>query len=89
MIQIKKQKHKSFQRPFTPRQKNCEEISMHFVFILPKIQNGYTSLMIVVDKLSKRARFILLEMNNIAENIARSLYEEVCKHSWSTKTNNI
>ncbi len=53
---------------------------MDFIFNLPKTKDKETAILVVVDKLSKRAHFIALSDNNTAENIAEVFYKEVYKH---------
>ena len=53
-------------RPFPPPERKWEEISMDFIFQLPKTKEGNTGILAVVDKLTKRAHFIPLKQNHTA-----------------------
>ena len=67
-------------RPFPPPQRKWEVISMDFMFKLPRTKDGYESILVVVDKLSKRTHFIPLTKNHKAEDIAEIFYKEIYKH---------
>ncbi len=67
-------------RPFPPPERKWEEISMDFIFKLPKTRDNRKSILVVVDKLSKRAHFIALPGEHKAEDTAKIFYEEVYKH---------
>ena len=67
-------------RIFPPPNRKWEVISMDFMFKLPRTKDGYTGIMTVVDKLSKRAHFIPLTTNNTSEHIANVFYKEIFKH---------
>lgn len=66
-------------RPFPPPRKKWEEISMDFIFELPKTKNSKTAILVVVDKLCKRAHFIPLESNHTAKDTAIVFYKEIYK----------
>lgn len=67
-------------RPFPPPAKKWEEISMDFIFDLPKTKDEKTAILVVVDKLCKRAHFIPLQSNHTATDTAKAFYNEVYKH---------
>ncbi len=67
-------------RPFPPPEKKWEVISMDFMFKLPRTKDGYSALLVVVDKLSKRAHLIPLTTNHKSEDIAEVFYKEIYKH---------
>ncbi len=53
---------------------------MDFIFKLPKTRDNKKPILIVFDKLSKRAHFIVLPGERKAEDTAKIFYEEVYKH---------
>ncbi len=57
-----------------------EEISMYFIFDLPKKSTKNTGIMVVVDKLSKRTHFIALNSKINAKETADLFYKEIYKH---------
>ncbi len=61
-------------RPLPPPERKCEEISMEFIFKLPKKRDNKKSILVVVDKLSKRVHFIALRGEHKAEDTAKSFY---------------
>ena len=73
-------------RPFPPPQRKWEVISMDFMFKLPRTKDGYDGILVVVDKLSKRTRFVPLTKNHKAENIAETFYNEIYKHHGLPRT---
>ena len=48
--------------PFPPPMKKWEEISMDYLFDLPKTENNKSGILVVVDKLSKLAHFYRLSL---------------------------
>ncbi len=54
--------------PFPPAERKWEEISMDFIFNLPKTKDNKKAILVVVDKLSKRAHFIPLPAEHKAED---------------------
>ena len=67
-------------RSFPPPEKKWEEISMYFIFDLPKKSTKNTGIMVVVDKLSKRTHFIALNSKINAKETADLFYKEIYKH---------
>jgi len=61
-------------RPFPPPQKKWEQISMDFIFELPKTKQGNTAILAVVDKLSKRTHFISLASHKIMQKELQKLF---------------
>lgn len=66
-------------RPFPPPSKKWEEISMDFIFDLPRTSNKNTGILVVVDKLSKQTHFIPLDSKINAKGTADLFYKEVYK----------
>ncbi|KAM2795647.1 hypothetical protein COP1_006879 [Malus domestica] len=58
--QVKAERRKPFGRmqPFPVPQWKWENITMDFVYKLPRIQNGFDGVWVVVDRLTKSAHFI-------------------------------
>ena len=65
---------------FPPPKRKWEEISMDFIFDLPKTSNRNTGIMVVVDKLSKHTHFIALSSTINAKGTADIFYKEIYKH---------
>ena len=58
-----------------------EDINMDFVVGLPKTQNQYDSIWVVVDRLTKFAHFIPVKSTYSAEDFAKIFKDEsVCRH---------
>jgi hypothetical protein len=58
-----------------------EEISMDFIVDLPKTQNGYDSIWVIVDRLSKVAHFISVKTTYKASKLAKLYIARiVCLH---------
>ncbi len=53
---------------------------MDFILNLPKTKDNKKAILVVVDKLTKRAHFIPLSGEHKAEDTARVFYAEVYKH---------
>ena len=68
-----------YHQPFPPPTRKWEVISMDFMFDLPK-SNGLTGIVVIVDKLSKRAHLIPFNSTNDAKYIAGIFYREIFKH---------
>ena len=66
-----------------------EIISLDFVTGLPRNQNLNNSIMVVVDKLSKAAHFILVKTAYKAPNIAAIFLKQIFRFAWNTKSNNL
>jgi hypothetical protein len=59
----------------------CEEISMDFIVGLPKTQNGYDSIWVIVDRLPKVAHFIPVKTTYKGSKLAELYIERiVCLH---------
>jgi len=55
---VEQVKHPGLLQPFSVPNKKWESISMDFIVDLPKTQKGFDSIFVVVDRLTKVARFI-------------------------------
>ena len=69
-------KLQSFPHP----KRKWEEISMDFIFDLPKTSNRNTGIMVVVDRISKQTHFIGLSSTINAKETADISYKEIYKH---------
>ncbi|CDF37990.1 unnamed protein product [Chondrus crispus] len=67
-------------RPFPPPLKKWEQISMDFIFDLPRTNTNKTAILVVVDKLSKHMHFVPIESNHTAKDTAEVFYNEIYKH---------
>ena len=67
-------------RPIFPLEKKWEIISMDFMFKLPNTKDEYSALMLVVDKLTKRAHLIPLTSKHKSEDMAEVFYKEIFEH---------
>ena len=67
-------------RPFPPPQKKWEQISMDFIFDLPRANTKKSAILVVVDKLSKHTHFIPIESKHTAKDTAKGFYNEIYKH---------
>ena len=58
-----------------------KDINMDFVVGSPRTEKSYNSIWVVVDRLSKSARFIPIKLTYSAEDYARIFIDEiVCRH---------
>ena len=57
-----------------------ESISMNFIVRLPKIQNNFDSIMVVVNRLIKNTHFIPTVSTVIAYGVAELFMREIFKH---------
>ncbi len=53
---------------------------LDYIFNLPKTKDNKKAILVVVDKLSKRAHSIPLTVEHKAEDTAKVFYNEVYKH---------
>ena len=77
---ISNQKKLGNLNPFPPPENKWEEISMDFIFELPKTEEKNTAILVVVDKLTKRTHFIPLKSNHTAKDTAYVFYKEIYRH---------
>ena len=66
-------------QPLPTPTSNWEHISMDFIVQLPKTSSGSDAILVVVDKLSKMAKFIPTTTNAGAPEVARLFFREVFK----------
>ena len=57
-----------------------QSLGMDWITHLPETKTGYTSILVVVDRLSKMAHFIPTRDTSTAEDMADLLFEHVFKH---------
>ncbi|CDF39069.1 unnamed protein product, partial [Chondrus crispus] len=67
-------------RPFPLPLKKWEQISMYFIFDLPRTNTNKSAILVVVDKLSKHTHFVPIESNHTAKDTAEVFYNEIYKH---------
>nr|GEY82831.1 putative reverse transcriptase domain-containing protein [Tanacetum cinerariifolium] len=75
------------QKPFSLLQQpkilewKWEKITMDFVLGLPRTPSGYDSIWVIVDRLTKSARFFLMKKTDSIEKLAQLYLKEiVCRH---------
>ena len=71
--QVKAEIKKSFglMQPLPVPQWKWENITMDFVYKLPRTQNGYDGVWVIVDRLTKSAHFILVREKYSLNNPSR------------------
>jgi hypothetical protein len=57
-----------------------EEIGMDFIVGLPRTQDGYDSIWVIVDRLTKVAHFILVKTTYSGAKLAELYMQESCAH---------
>jgi hypothetical protein len=63
-----------------------EEIGMDFIVGLPHTQDGYDSILVIVDRLTKVAHF---EDNLLRSPVSRVIHAKDCLSAWSTEEDRI
>jgi hypothetical protein len=63
-----------------------EEIGMDFIVGLPHTQDGYDSIWVIVDRLTKVAHF---EDNLLRSPVSRFIHAKDCLSTWSTEEDRI
>ncbi len=61
-------------RPCPPAERKWEDISMDFIFNLPKSKDNRKAILVVVDMLSKRTPFVPLPAEHKAEGTSKVFY---------------
>ena len=63
-----------------------EEISMDFIIGLPRVQQGYNALWVIVDRLTKSAHFIPIKDSTTADQLGRIYIREIVRLHGVPKT---
>jgi hypothetical protein len=63
----------------TPKTK-WEQVSLDFITGLPTTGKGYDSILVFVDRLSKRAHFVATKKTVTGEGVARLFFDNIFKH---------
>ena len=63
-----------------------EDIAMDFIVGLPKTTNGYDSIWVIVDRLTKSAHFLAIRVSYSMEQLARLYVKEVIRLHGVPKT---
>ena len=73
----KSQFHQDLYTPLPMPLKPWDDVSMHFIMALPGTQRGNDAIMVVVDKFSKMAHFILCYKTDDASYVADLYFKEI------------
>jgi hypothetical protein len=80
-VKAERQRPAGLLQPLKIPEWKWEEISMDFILGLPKTQNGYDSIWVLVDRLSKVAHFILVKTSYKGSKLAKLYIARiVCLH---------
>lgn len=66
-------------QPLPPPDAPWQDITMDYIFALPKTSEGHDGVLVVVDRFSKMAKFIPVNENITAEGTARALMDYVIR----------
>ena len=67
-------------QPLPPAKEWWESISMDFITQLPRTHTGFDAIMVVANRLSKRAHFVPGHTTDSAEDVAYAFLREVYRH---------
>jgi hypothetical protein len=74
---VEQVKHPGLLQPLSVPNRKWESISMDFIVDLPKTQKGFDSIFVVVDRLTKVARFIPTVTTVTASGVAELFFKEI------------
>ena len=79
--QVKAERNKSFglMQPLSFPQWKWENITMDFLYKLPRTRNGYDGVWVIVDRLTKSAHFIQVREKVFPEQVSRVVLVEDCE----------
>ncbi|CAN6710987.1 unnamed protein product [Malus baccata var. baccata] len=85
--QVKAERKKPFGRmqPLPVPQWKWENITMDFVYKLPRTQNGFDGVWVVVDRLTKSAHFIPVREKYPLNKLAKVVHHDDCEEALGTK----
>ena len=63
-----------------------KDITMDFMVALPKTKNGFDSIMVMVDRMTKRSIFVPIRMDNTTEEIVKKFMDHYFKNHGIPKT---
>ena len=78
-IKAKTTFHKGEYKPLPIAQRPWEHVSMDFIVALPRTQRGRDAVMVVVDRLSKMAHFIVCNKVDDINQIAKLYFAEIVR----------
>jgi hypothetical protein len=80
-VKVERQRPAGLLQPLKISEWKWKEISMDFIVGLPKTQNGYDSMWVIVDRLSKVSHFILVKTTYKGSKLAELYIARiVCLH---------
>ena len=67
-------------QPLPVPDRRFQQVTMDFIVQLPMTRNGHDAIIVVVDKLSKKAHYIPTTSNVTAPQVAKLIFEHVVRH---------
>ncbi|KAA0051348.1 reverse transcriptase [Cucumis melo var. makuwa] len=72
-----RQRPEGFLNPLPVPEWKWEHITMDFLFGLPRTSSGHDGIWVIVDRLTKTARFILIKMTSTLDQLARLYVDKI------------